>query len=161
MQDSDNFIAEQLMMACSEKLTGSIKTSEAIQYAKDSLLTNLPDKLIWRDGSGLSRYNLFTPRSIVGVLDSIYHFLPKARLLDIFPAGGKSGTIEGLYPGDEMPYIYAKTGTLSNKHCLSGYLLADSGQWYIFSFMNNNYVEGTKPVKKEMEKILKYIRVHF
>lgn len=161
MQDSDNFIAEQLLMACSEKLTGSIKTSEAIQYAKDSLLTNLPDELIWRDGSGLSRYNLFTPRSIVGVLDSIYHLLPRARLLDIFPAGGVSGTIEDLYPGDETPYVYAKTGTLSNKHCLSGYLLADSGQWYIFSFMNNNYVNGTKPVKEEMEKILKYIRIHF
>ena len=161
MQESDNFIAEQLILSCSEKLSGQINTAIAITYAKDSLMADMPDELVWRDGSGLSRYNLFTPRTVISVLDSLYKMVPQARLMSIFPAGGVSGTIIDYYKGDEAPYVFAKTGTLSNKHCLSGYIKAKSGKWYIFSFMNNNYVNGTKPVKQEMEKILKYIYTHY
>ena len=160
MQDSDNFIAEQLLLACSEKVSGSLDGQEAIRYAIDSLFRNVPDTLVWRDGSGLSRYNLFAPRSIVGILELIYRELPQERLFSIFPAGGVSGTIRDLY-ADTQPYVYAKTGTLSNRHCLSGYLLAQSGKVYIFSFMNNNYLGSSTPVKKEMEKVLRYIRDNF
>lgn len=160
MQDSDNFIAEQLLLACSEKLTGSINSREAIRYAADSLFRDVPDTLVWRDGSGLSRYNLFTPRSIVSVLELLYRKLPREHLFSTFPAGGVSGTIKEFY-ADEKPYVYAKTGTLSNRHCLSGYLLAGSGKVYIFSFMNNNYLGSSKPVKVEMEKVLRYIRDNF
>ncbi len=160
MQDSDNFIAEQLLLACSEKLTGGLDSREGIRYAIDSLFRGLPDTLVWRDGSGLSRYNLFTPRSIAGVLELLYRELPRERLFSIFPAGGVSGTIKDNY-ADEEPYVLAKTGTLSNRHCLSGYLLARSGKVYIFSFMNNNYLGNSTPVKKEMEKVLQYVRDHF
>ncbi len=162
MKDSDNFIAEQLLLACSEKIIGAESTEDAIRYAIDSLYATLPDKLVWRDGSGLSRYNLLTPRSLVGVLELLYRELPRERLFDIFPAGGVSGTIEELYAGaNGEPYVYAKTGTLSNKHCLSGYLLAQSGKVYIFSFMNNNYLGGPGPVKSEMEKVLRYVRDNY
>jgi D-alanyl-D-alanine carboxypeptidase/D-alanyl-D-alanine-endopeptidase (penicillin-binding protein 4) len=161
MQDSDNFIAEQLLMACSEKLTGDISDEAAIQFAKDSLFREISAQLIWRDGSGLSRYNLFTPRALVGVLSQLYESMPTERLTKIFPAGGKSGTIVKYYQHKSGPYVFAKTGTLSNKHCLSGYLKAASGKWYIFSFMNNNYVNGSGEVKREMEKVLLYIRDNF
>ena len=160
MQDSDNFIAEQLLLACSEKVSGSLNNREVIRYASDSLFRPIPDALVWKDGSGLSRYNLFTPRSIVGVLELIYRELPRERLFNIFPAGGVSGTIKDFY-ADKKPYLYAKTGTLSNRHCLSGYLLAKSGRVYIFSFMNNNYLGSPEPVKKEMEVILCFIRDNF
>lgn len=162
MQDSDNFIAEQLLLACSEQLFGSQSTSAAIRYAQDSLLATLPDRLLWRDGSGLSRYNLFTPRTMVGVLDSIRKERPRSWRHAIFPAGGVSGTIQNLYSSERgAPYVFAKTGTLSNKHCLSGYLVTASGKELIFSFMHNNYVQGTAPVKKEMQQVLEYIRDHF
>lgn len=161
MYDSDNFIAEQLLLACSEKLSGQLHTDEAIRFAGDSLFQSLPDKLVWRDGSGLSRYNLFTPRDLAGVLDMLYHKLPRGRLLSFFPAGGVSGTVRDIYKGKKEPYVFAKTGTLANKHCLSGYLLTEKGRLLIFSFMNNNYVNGTGPVKEEMEKVLRFVRENF
>ena len=77
--------------------------------------------------------------------------MPGERLFHIFPAGGKSGTIEKWYGGKAEPYVFAKTGTLSNKHCLSGYIKTESGRLLIFSFMHNNYVGSPEPVKKEME----------
>jgi D-alanyl-D-alanine carboxypeptidase/D-alanyl-D-alanine-endopeptidase (penicillin-binding protein 4) len=158
MQASDNFIAEQLLLACSNQLFGNLNTDQAIQYAIDSLMQNFPDEPIWADGSGLSRYNLFTPRTIVHLLHQLYLQIPKERLLHIFPAGGISGTIKNWYGGKDGPYVFAKTGTLSNNHCLSGYLIADSGRLLIFSFMHNNYKGGSTPFKKEMQKVLESIK---
>jgi D-alanyl-D-alanine carboxypeptidase/D-alanyl-D-alanine-endopeptidase (penicillin-binding protein 4) len=161
MKESDNFIAEQLLLACAEKLTGTQRTEDAIRYAQDSLFQNLTDPLIWRDGSGLSRYNLFTPRAMVEVLALLHASMPEERLLEFFAAGGVSGTLKRYYAGRRKPYVFAKTGTLSNKHCLSGYLRTDSGRLLIFSFMHNNYVFGTIPLKNDMEVVLEYIRDRF
>ena len=158
MQDSDNFIAEQLLLACSEKVAGILAAEEAIRYASDSLFSSLPDKLVWRDGSGLSRYNLFTPRSLAGILELLYRELPRERLLGLFPAGGRSGTIKDLYGHRDGPFVFAKTGTLANRHCLSGYLLTAKGKLLIFSFMHNNFINGTGPVKEEMDKVLRWVR---
>ncbi len=158
MQESDNFLAEQLLLACAEKLSGSQSAMQAIRYAKDSLFSSLEDELLWRDGSGLSRYNLFTPRALVQVLSLLYRDVERERLLSLFPAGGVSGTLKRYYRGGRQPYIYAKTGTLSNRHCLSGYLITDSGRTLIFSFMHNNYVQGTVPIKRDMEQVLRYLR---
>ncbi|MEL6865453.1 MAG: D-alanyl-D-alanine carboxypeptidase, partial [Bacteroidota bacterium] len=61
----------------------------------------------------------------------------------------------------EEPYVFAKTGTLSNKHCLSGYLRTRSGRLLIFSFMHNNYMGSSRHYKKEMEEILMALHAYF
>ncbi len=157
LQDSDNFIAEQLMLMVSDKLFGELNTTKAIQYVQDSLLNMLPQRPVWRDGSGLSRYNLMTPESIVRLLELIYEKVDTERLFSLLPAGGRSGTIRNWY-GSPEPYVYAKTGTLNGKHCLSGYIKTLSGKILIFSFMNNNFINGSTPVKKEMQRVLEWIR---
>ena len=157
MQESDNFIAEQLLLLCANDVFDTLNTSKIIQYAKDSLLSDLPDQANWVDGSGLSRYNLFTPRSIVFLLNQLYKKIPRERLFHIFPAGGESGTISTRYAGDGKPYVFAKTGTLRNNHCLSGYLVTRSVKVLIFSFMHNNFPKGSAAHKDEMEKVLKAI----
>ncbi len=160
MHESDNFIAEQLLLMCSNKVLGYQKTISFIEYAQHFIFTDLPDELLWYDGSGLTRYNMFTPRSLVIILDRMRDEFSEERLFDIFPAGGRSGTIEHYYK-DTKPYVFAKTGTLRNNHCLSGYIKTDSGQTLIFSFMNNHYKDGSDMVKKEMEKVLRAIKEQF
>lgn len=163
MQESDNFVAEQLLLTTAGRLLGVQNPEAAIDYLKLNYLNNWIDEPIWVDGSGLSRYNLFTPRSIVQLLDNLYQLMPEKRLLNLFPAGGKSGTIENWYAPDsgKPPYVFAKTGTLSNKHCLSGYLKTNSGKTLIFSFMHNNYIGSSRPVKLEMEQMLRYIVANY
>lgn len=157
MQESDNFIAEQVLLLCSERRFGTMNTEQVIDYSLDYLLTDLPDKPRWVDGSGLSRYNLITPRSQVKLLEKIYKILPRQRLLNIFPAGGESGTIKGNYRNGNTPYVYAKTGTLRHNHCLSGYLVTKRGKVLIFSFMHNNYTGSMSTLKREMEVYLKQV----
>ncbi len=160
LQVSDNFLAEQLVLLCSWKLLGELNSKKTLQLLSDSLLNDLPQKPIWLDGSGLSRYNLFTPQSIAALLTKIYFEVGEERIFDLFPAGGKSGTIKEYYSADP-PYIYAKTGTLRNNHSLSGYLITKRGKLLIFSFMHNNYPTGSHPIKLEMEKLLWQIHLKY
>lgn len=153
MQVSDNFLAEQVMLMCAGIFSDSLNTRIAINYSKDSLIADLPDDPVWVDGSGLSRYNLFTPRTIVALWEKIYEFVPEERLFSMLAAGGSVGTLKNWYISD-TPYIYGKTGTLSNNHCLSGFLITKTGRMLIFSFMNNNYNNTSGNIKREMEKIL-------
>ncbi len=154
MQDSDNFIAEQLLLLCSGVISDTLQPEIAIKYVKDHLLNDMIDEPVWVDGSGLSRYNLFTPRSIVQLWEKIYQMVPRERLFALLAQGGKSGTIRNWYKGQEVPHIFGKTGTLSNNHCMSGYLVTRKGKTLIFSFMNSNFTTPTNDVRRNMQSIL-------
>ena len=154
MQESDNFIAEQLLLMCAGMVSDSLKPDIAINYVKEKFLFDLPDKPVWVDGSGLSRYNLFTPRTMVRLWEKILTIVPHERLLRLLAVGGKSGTIKNNYHNNP-PYIFAKTGTLSNNHALSGLLVTRKNKLLIFSFMNNNYVQPVSEIKDQMEVVLK------
>jgi D-alanyl-D-alanine carboxypeptidase/D-alanyl-D-alanine-endopeptidase (penicillin-binding protein 4) len=156
MHESDNFLAEQLLLLCASTRWDTLQSEKTIAYAQQHLLQDLPHTPIWRDGSGLSRYNLFTPTSMVHLLKKIYLEVPQERLFAILPAGGQSGTLKNWYKSDKpQPYVYAKTGSLANVHCLSGYLVTKRGKTLIFSFMHNSIVRPINEVRREMEKVLK------
>lgn len=158
LQDSDNFIAEQLLQMCSAQRYGHINTARILRYLTDTVLFNSPQPLDWVDGSGLSRYNKLTPLSVISVLDQLQQQIPQERLFRLFPAGGVSGTISSWYAGRKgAPFVFAKTGTLRHVHCLSGYLQSSSGKVYIFSFMHNNYPDRINELKAEMNSILQWL----
>jgi D-alanyl-D-alanine carboxypeptidase/D-alanyl-D-alanine-endopeptidase (penicillin-binding protein 4) len=156
MQESDNFIAEQLLLICSQHISDTLKPEIAIEYVKKNFLNDLADEPTWVDGSGLSRYNLFTPRSIVQLWEKIYNRMPRERLFALLATGGRSGTIKRWYSA-EPPFIFGKTGSLSNNHCLSGYLITKTGKTLIFSFMNNNFTSSVNDIRRNMDKILRLI----
>lgn len=160
---SDNMIAEQLMLMISDSQFGEMNTARAINFALSNYLDDLPDRPRWSDGSGLTRYNLITPHSTVMLLEKLYQMLGREETLSLMPAGGVSGTISGRYnaPDGQPPFVYAKTGTLSNNTSLSGYLFTDSGKRLIFSFHNNNFVVSNNVIRNEMDRILQHIRQNY
>ncbi len=156
MQESDNFIAEQLLLLCAGTLSDTLRTEIAIREVKKRFLSDLPDPPVWVDGSGLSRMNLVTPRSIVALWDKTSRLVPRERLFSLLAVGGVSGTIRNYYRG-ERPYVYGKTGSLRNNHILSGFLVTRRGRTLLFSWMNNNFTTSTGNVRTRMEEILKSI----
>jgi D-alanyl-D-alanine carboxypeptidase/D-alanyl-D-alanine-endopeptidase (penicillin-binding protein 4) len=156
MLPSDNYLAEQILYVCSSLLPGKLSVDSAIAYSSRNFLSDLPDKFQWRDGSGLSRNNLFSPRSIITTLIKIKEKIGnEERLLNLFPAGGVSGTIRTAYQTDNgVPFVWAKTGTLSNVHLQGGYFITRKGKKYMFSFMNNNFLIPTADIRNEMVRII-------
>ncbi len=154
LMESDNFIAEQLMLQVGNKADSVFSVTKAIEYSLKNYLQDIPQKPRWVDGSGLSRYNLFTPESLVYLLTKMYREIPTKKLFAYFPIGGDSGTLKNYYK-NEKPYIYAKSGTLSNNYNLSGFLVTKKGTVLIFSFMNNHFQGSSSNRKNEMNDFLK------
>ncbi|QNR84267.1 D-alanyl-D-alanine carboxypeptidase [Pedobacter riviphilus] len=162
MLPSDNFIAEHLLLVCSNQIGDTLSTTKAIDYITKNYLSFLPDKVKWVDGSGLSRQNLFTPRDNVYLLDSIYRLVNNPeKLFNLLPAGGKSGTLKNAYPKTDKPFVFGKTGSLGGVHNQSGYVLTKKGKTYIYSFMNNSFIKPTAEVRAEMVRIITYIHDNF
>ena len=156
MQQSDNFIAEQLLLMSAGVISDSLQPEIAIRYMKKNALSDLANEPEWVDGSGLSRYNLFTPHSVVQLWEKIYAKVPRERLFPMLATGGKPGTLRNWYKADK-PYLFGKTGSLSNNHCLSGFLVTKRGKTVIFSFMNSDYTVASNEVRKNMQTILNLI----
>lgn len=159
---SDNFIAEQLLLVCGDKLSDTLSTEKTIQYVLKNYLAELPQKPRWVDGSGLSRMNLFSPNDMINVLNLIYKEVNNpAKLFDMLPAGGKTGTLKNAYPKTDTPFVFGKTGSLTGVHNQSGYILTKKGKTYLYSFMNNNFVNPNAAVRNEMVRIITYIHDNF
>jgi len=88
--------------------------------------------------------------------EKIYAKVPRERLFPMLATGGKPGTLRNWYKADK-PYVFGKTGSLSNNHCLSGFLVTKRGKTVIFSFMNSDYTVASSEVRKNMQTILNLI----
>lgn len=153
MYRSDNFYAEQTDQMASMKLFDTISTRRVIRYMLETKLKDLPDQPRWVDGSGLSRFNLFTPRDMVSLLEKLYREFPPAKIDSMLPTGGK-GTLTSLYH-DMAGAIFAKTGSLSNNVALSGYLTTQKGHTLIFSMFVNHCICPLQEARIAMEHFLR------
>ncbi|RYE21314.1 MAG: peptidase S13, partial [Sphingobacteriaceae bacterium] len=160
---SDNFIAEQLLLVCSSKLGRNLSTQAAIDFSKNNYLKDLPDEPQWADGSGLSRHNLFTPRTMIALLQKIQIKVNNdQKLQSLLPAGGLTGTLRNAYKTDNgVPFVWGKTGSLGNVYNQSGYLVTRKGKKLLFCYMNNNFTQPTAVIRGEMVRIITEIHNRF
>jgi len=154
LQNSDNVIAEALLLMVAQKNSGVLLEQQAIDSLQKKWSQWTPDPFIWVDGSGVSRYNMFTPRSLVVVLKEIYKSSSWDQILSRFPKGGTSGTLK-VYDVDQL---YGKTGTLRHNHNLSGYLITKKGKTLVFSVMVNHFTTPTSEVRGGIGKLLSWLQ---
>ncbi len=159
MWNSDNFFAEQvLLMACNEKM-GRMNDADMIDCLLKNDLQGLPQKPVWVDGSGLSRYDLFTPRDFVWLLDKMSKDFGLSRMERLLPTGG-TGTLAHYYLEDSA-HIFAKTGSMSGVVSLCGYLVTEKGRLLIFSVLVNNNNGSATAVRRQIEKLIHTIRQRY
>ena len=156
MHRSDNFFAEQSLLMVSNEKLGVMNDAMIIDTLLKTDFKDLPQKPHWVDGSGLSRYNLFTPQDFVAILNKMKNEFGMERIKNILPTGGE-GTISSYYKADSG-YIYVKTGTLSGVVALSGFLYTKKDRQLIFSMLVNNHNNTATEVRKAFEKFLLRIR---
>ncbi|MBU6427994.1 MAG: D-alanyl-D-alanine carboxypeptidase/D-alanyl-D-alanine-endopeptidase, partial [Cyanobacteria bacterium REEB65] len=94
------------------------------------------------DGSGLSRYDLLTPRQLAKVLLRMRN---DRAFVDSLPIAGVDGTLaHRLCHTAAAGKIRAKTGSMSGVSTLAGYV----GDSWILVFMDNGHVGPLGPVRK-------------
>jgi D-alanyl-D-alanine carboxypeptidase/D-alanyl-D-alanine-endopeptidase (penicillin-binding protein 4) len=153
MLRSDNFYADQIILMASEQLFGKMDDAALLDSTKKLFFADLPQKMRWADGSGLSRYNLNTPENYIAILQQMQAKFGEARVKNIFEKGGE-GTISAYYknfPGT----MYAKTGTLGGQVALSGFIYTPKLQKLYFSVLVANHMSPTSTqVRRAVETYL-------
>jgi D-alanyl-D-alanine carboxypeptidase/D-alanyl-D-alanine-endopeptidase (penicillin-binding protein 4) len=117
------------------------------------------------DGSGLSSYDLVTPRAVAKLLSFAAHD-PKtgapqpwfAAWRASLPIGGVDGTLADRFTTAPLKgHVFAKTGTLGEARALAGYLDCASGQTVIFSILVGNHLPGSNADREVIDRIVAVI----
>jgi D-alanyl-D-alanine carboxypeptidase/D-alanyl-D-alanine-endopeptidase (penicillin-binding protein 4) len=152
MYRSDNFYADMSLIMVAREKFGSMDEKRIIQYLLDNDLKDLPQKPRWVDGSGLSRYNQFSPEDMIAVLTKMKAELLWERIQTIFPKN--SDGIEWLNKNWGENAVIAKSGSMSGVLCLSGYIKSKTNNWLTFSIMINNHQSSGTLLRKKIETFL-------
>lgn len=111
------------------------------------------------DGSGLSPQDLIAPRAFTTLLVYAAHQPWGGELRASLPIGGIDGTLSDRFQhGPLRGKVFAKTGTLSGVHTLSGYLTTRSGQTVVFSILCNDHGPDHGASVKAMDQIVAAIQ---
>jgi D-alanyl-D-alanine carboxypeptidase/D-alanyl-D-alanine-endopeptidase (penicillin-binding protein 4) len=156
MHRSDNFFAEQTLLMISNERLGFMNDEKIIDTLLKTDFKDLPQKPRWVDGSGLSRYNLFTPQDLVTILTKMKNEFGMDRIKVILPTGGE-GTFSNYYKS-ESGFLYAKTGTLSGVVSISGFLYTKKNKLLAFSILVNNHNASATDVRRAVEKFVQGVR---
>jgi D-alanyl-D-alanine carboxypeptidase/D-alanyl-D-alanine-endopeptidase (penicillin-binding protein 4) len=147
------------LLMVSQQLLQTMSTSRVIDTLLKSDLRDIPQKPRWVDGSGLSRYNLFTPEDFIWLLNKMKDEFGMERLKRILPTGG-TGTLANYFK-NETGLIFGKTGTLSGQIALSGILYTKNNRILLFSILVNNHNGSVTTIRRQTEAFLRSVREHY
>ncbi len=90
-----------------------------------------------RDGSGLSRLDLVTPETTARLLVATANGNSATTFHESLPIAGRDGTLNSRLK-KLTGRVFAKTGTLTYVHSLSGYAVTAANETLVFSIMCND-----------------------
>ena len=137
LHESDNMIAEQLLLLIGAKYQWSGGAQDIISRLKKESNFEFLKAARWVDGSGLSRYNLFRPKDFIEILTALSQKVEPTKLHFLLPRSGRSGTLKSVKLKSDDHVIWAKSGSFSNTYDLSGFFQNSKGKTYVFSIMTN------------------------
>lgn len=148
LKNSDNLYGEMLLRAAAfytDNRPGSGTAARGHQLLFAWLKQNGIDTAALRmtDGSGLSRYNLITPRATVQLLAAVQRLPGGDALWTALPVAGVDGTLGRRMKGTAAQNnARAKTGTFSIVSTLSGYVTTRDGHRLAVSLLTNFARDG-------------------
>jgi D-alanyl-D-alanine carboxypeptidase/D-alanyl-D-alanine-endopeptidase (penicillin-binding protein 4) len=163
-KESLNLHAELLLLQLGLAVTGKGERAQGIRVERQFLINAGIDKddFVFYDGSGLSGYDLVTPRATAKLLSFAAHDpktgAPQPWFADwkaSLPVGGVDGTLADRFTTAPLKgHVFAKTGTIGEANALSGYLECASGQTVIFSILVDHHLPGDNADRDVMDKIV-------
>ena len=158
LEPSQNWMTEQTVRALGARYGDQGSWREGVDVVEAFLVNEVgvrPSDISARDGSGLSFYNLVTPRAIVRILTEMHQMPWAAEYRDAMAEPGEEdSTLENRLKGLEGR-LFAKTGTISNVNSLSGYLVRENGQEIAFSILSNGSGMPASRVRRAIDEIVR------
>lgn len=154
-KDSNNLHAEQLLRLLATRVSplpaDTYRAGLAIvkQFLVDRGISTIG--LVIADGSGLSRYNLVTPKMLVAILQMMAN---NPLFRDSLAIAGTDGTLKGRFRRTILANnLTGKTGTITQAVSLSGYVRSGDLGTIVFSIMINNTSQSTTDARKVIDRI--------
>lgn len=140
LEPSQNWMAEQLLWSLGRTEGGRAGWEPGADAVAEILAEGFgiaSDEMVVRDGSGLSAYNLVTPRALVSALTAA-HRRPWAAAYAraLAEPGEADSTLERRLDG-LRGRVFAKTGTITHVTSLSGYIDTTDGRRLAFAILTN------------------------
>jgi D-alanyl-D-alanine carboxypeptidase/D-alanyl-D-alanine-endopeptidase (penicillin-binding protein 4) len=157
-RDSRNLYAELILRAVGDRYHESDSDDsfdagidKIRKYLQSMITSSSGSQVLLADGSGLSRQNLSTPRSIVQILRSA---ASDPNFRNSLAIAGVNGTLASRFKKTLAEgKIRAKTGTLTGITALSGYANPSDYREVIFSIMINNSDLSNKELQQYVDEI--------
>lgn len=158
LEESDNMAAEQLMAATAiqnSPIEGSPYpfAAERMREFYVKALGISEDDFVPADGSGLSRHNWVTPRTVCSMLEWGLARPYSTVWLEALAAGGE-GTLKNRLK--DSTFI-GKTGTMSAVVCLSGYVKTRDGSMLTLSILINNVQARSADVRSVQDRFVRIL----
>ena len=160
MRVSQNYYAETLLRTLDQDRRP--RTASAGRDVMREVLASWgvePSGVVVADGSGLSRYNYVTARTLVDVLQRM-HDDPRhaSPFLAALPVAARSGTLATRLRGTAAEgNVRAKTGSMSNVCALSGYVTSGDGEVLAFAVMANNFPGPAGPILSVIDRLVEQL----
>jgi D-alanyl-D-alanine carboxypeptidase/D-alanyl-D-alanine-endopeptidase (penicillin-binding protein 4) len=107
------------------------------------------------DGSGLSKSNLLTPRSLAHLLSYMRHHPKNEGFMRGLPRAGAMGSLRRRFTGTPLEgRVVAKTGSVSRVMTLSGFIERPDGHTWVFSVMLNNHTASGSDALAAIDSIV-------
>ncbi|MEE2897661.1 MAG: D-alanyl-D-alanine carboxypeptidase/D-alanyl-D-alanine-endopeptidase [Gemmatimonadota bacterium] len=160
LKPSQNWMTEQLIRTLGAERGEQGSWSEGI----DAILGFLTEQVgvdsldvAPRDGSGLSAYNLVTPRALVRILQYMSGGANAAAFRSALARPGEENSTLERRLMDLEGRVFAKTGTISNVNSLSGYLVQNDGTEVIFSILSNGSGLSSSVVRAAIDDVARVL----
>ena len=152
LKNSDNHMAEQLLKMLGGTAEHSLAAVDRF-LRKAGVTSTCPPNIA--DGSGLSRYNLASPRHFAALLRFMDRHPHRSVWLEALPMPGIRAALNGrMMVAAGAGTVYAKTGTMFAVSALSGYASTRSGRRVCFSILVNNFVAPTAEIRQAQDDIV-------
>lgn len=140
LTNSNNVVADQLALATARSATGDGSFDAWTELAAAYFEGIGTDATVFRDGSGLSQFNLVSARTVVSLLEWVRR-KPWAETFFESLATPGEGTLAYRLGDVDVP-VQAKTGTVRGTRALSGAIRRPDRPDVMFSILMSNLTVG-------------------
>ncbi len=156
-KESINVYAEHLLCEIGRKSSGEPTTKMGLKayhrYCAEEGIDTLG--FFPADGSGLSRSNSLTTKTLVETLKHIYDSKYRELLVNALPIAGVDGTLRNSFKGTVLEKnVTAKTGSMERVRSLAGLLHTRSNKTLLFAVIINNFDLKSSESSKLLESVL-------